>query len=75
MSVRREFDVELRIPSDMQFIELLDTVISDVLGKIDIEEDDKVAVNLALIEAGTNAIKHGNRNDPTKDVHRQRRGR
>ena len=69
MSVRKEFDVELRIPSDMQFIELLDTVISDVLGEIDIEEDDKIAVNLALIEAGTNAIKHGNRNDPTKDVH------
>ena len=26
-------------------------------------------MNLALIEAGTNAIKHGNRNDPAKDVH------
>jgi serine/threonine-protein kinase RsbW len=69
MGIRREFDVELKIPSDMQFIELLDTVISDVLQKIDLEEEDKAAVNLALIEAGTNAIKHGNKNDPTKDVH------
>ncbi len=68
--MRKEFSLNLRIPSDMKFIEFLDAVISDVLERIDeLDEEDRMAVNLALIEAGTNAIKHGNKNDPTKNVH------
>ena len=33
--------------------------------------DDVAQANLAIIEAGMNAIKHGNKNDPTKKVNFQ----
>jgi serine/threonine-protein kinase RsbW len=41
----------------------------EAAGKLGYPEEDLAAVNLALEEALTNAIRHGNREDPAKNVH------
>ena len=50
----------------MQLIYLIDTVISDILREMKFDEEAQEHVNLAVIEAGTNAIKHGNQEDIEK---------
>lgn len=52
----------------MQLIYLLDTVISDILREMKFDEEAQEHVNLAVIEAGTNAIKHGNEEDINKNA-------
>jgi len=58
--------ITLSLPSSMQLVYLLDVVISEILKEMNFDEDIQEQVNLAVIEAGTNAIKHGNKEDPDK---------
>jgi len=62
-------EIALDIPSEFRHIYLLDLVLSYIAKEMDFDEETKEQVNLAVIEAGTNAIKHGNQGDPTKAVH------
>ncbi|HGE69732.1 TPA: ATP-binding protein [Candidatus Poribacteria bacterium] len=62
-------EIILDIPSEFKHIYLLDLVVSYVSKEMGFNEETKEQVNLAVIEAGTNAIKHGNKNDPSKNVH------
>ncbi|MEK7397309.1 MAG: ATP-binding protein [Candidatus Poribacteria bacterium] len=62
-------EIVLDIPSEFKHIYLLDLVITYVSKEMDFDEETKEQVNLAVIEAGTNAIKHGNKRDPSKNVH------
>ena len=50
----------------MQHVYLLDVVVTEILKETDFTEDIQEQINLAVIEAGTNAIKHGNKEDPNK---------
>ena len=52
----------------MQLIYLLDTVISDILREMKFDDEAQEHVNLAVIEAGTNAIKHGNGENINKNA-------
>lgn len=61
-----ELVIKLELPSEMQLIYVLDSVVSEIVKEMDFEEEDAEAVNLAVIEAGTNAIRHGNKNDLSK---------
>jgi len=61
--------IKLEIPSDMKMLYVLDAVITEVLKEMNFSEEAAEQVNLAVIEAGTNAIKHGNKNDPSKRVY------
>jgi len=63
--------IKLEIPSELKFIYVLDSVISEILREMEFDEESIEQVNLAVIEAGTNAIKHGNQNDSTKVVNFQ----
>ena len=58
--------ITLTLPSSMQHVYLLDVVVTEVLKKTDFTEDIQEQINLAVIEAGTNAIKHGNKENPAK---------
>ena len=58
--------VELSLPSSMQHVYLLDVVVAEILRDTDFPEEVREQINLAAIEAGTNAIKHGNKEDPQK---------
>ena len=66
MGEKNQWRILLSLPSTMQLIYLLDTVISDILREMNFAEEAQEHVNLAVIEAGTNAIKHGNQEDINK---------
>ena len=59
-------EIVLSIPSEDKYIYLLDLVVSYAAKEMHFDEETAEQVNLAVIEAGTNAIKHGNKNDPEK---------
>ena len=68
MGEKTQWRILLSLPSTMHLIYLLDTVISDLLREMKFDEETQEHVNLAVIEAGTNAIKHGNKEDVEKTV-------
>jgi len=59
-------EIVLNVPSEDRFVYLLDLVISYIAKEMEFDEETTEQVNLAVIEAGTNAIRHGNENDPEK---------
>ena len=61
--------IRLDLPSSMQHVYLLDTIILEILKEMGFDEETSEQVNLAVIEAGTNAIKHGNQEDLNKHAH------
>ena len=61
--------IRLDLPSSMQHVYLLDTIILEILKEMDFDEETSEQVSLAVIEAGTNAIKHGNQEDFSKSAH------
>ncbi len=61
-------EITLNIPSEDKYIYLLDLVLSYITKEAGFDEETKEQINLAVIEAGTNAIKHGNKDDPSKHV-------
>ena len=58
--------ITLSLPSSMRHVYLLDVVVTEILNNLDFTEEIQEQINLAAIEAGTNAIKHGNKEDPSK---------
>ena len=58
--------ITLSLPSSMRHVYLLDVVVTEILKETDFTEDIQEQINLAVIEAGTNAIKHGNKENPIK---------
>jgi serine/threonine-protein kinase RsbW len=65
---RTEPEVHLAIGSRFENIELVKVVLDDCLQRLDVGEDDRHWIDLAVREAVANAIKHGNRQDPAKQV-------
>ena len=61
--------IRLDLPSSMQHVYLLDTIILEILNEMEFDEETSEQVTLAVIEAGTNAIKHGNQEDLNKSAH------
>ena len=60
--------VELRIPSRTEHLSIVNRVAEELADHLGMSEDDRDAVATSVIEAATNAIQHGNRNDATKTV-------
>jgi len=56
------------VPSDLHEITLPKQAILSQLDRFQYAEEAKFGIKLALEEALTNAVKHGNRNDPGKKV-------
>ena len=71
MATSQEHIVRLEIPSEMKLIYILDAVVSEILREMQFDDEAVEQANLAIIEAGTNAILHGNSNDPNKRVYFQ----
>ena len=61
--------IRLDLPSSVQHVYLLDTIILEILKELEFDEETSEQVSLAVIEAGTNAIKHGNQEDLDKSAH------
>jgi serine/threonine-protein kinase RsbW len=64
-----EYRFHLAIGSRFENIELVQVVLRDCLERLGIEEDSRHWVDVAVREALANAIKHGNEQNPSKQVH------
>ena len=69
MGPKTEQVIRLDLPSSVQHVYLLDTIILEILNEMEFDEETSEQVSLAVIEAGTNAIKHGNQEDLSKSAH------
>jgi serine/threonine-protein kinase RsbW len=67
--VRDEDLTDLVIPSDLRSAKQPEEQIVSQMINHGYDRDTIFALRLALEEAITNAIRHGNRNDPTKHIH------
>jgi serine/threonine-protein kinase RsbW len=56
----------LRIPSRLELLSVLDRVALSLCERLEFDEDTASQVTLSLIEAGTNAIQHAHKLDPSK---------
>ena len=68
MGERTEQVITLSLPSSMQHVNLLKVIVTEILNETDFTEDIQEQINLAVIEAGTNATKHSNKEDPEKQT-------
>lgn len=60
--------VRITIGSRYDHIDLISVVVDDALARLGLEDDARHWVGIAIREAVANAIKHGNQQDPEKDV-------
>jgi serine/threonine-protein kinase RsbW len=59
----------LAIGSRFENIELVQLVLKDCLDQLGLDDDNRHWIDVAVREAVANAIKHGNLEDPAKQVH------
>lgn len=59
----------LAIGSRFENIELVQLVLKDSLDQLGLDDDNRHWIDVAVREAVANAIKHGNLQDPAKQVH------
>lgn len=60
--------VRISIGSRYEHIDLIQVVVDDALARLGLDEDSRHWVGIAVREAVANAIKHGNQQDPEKEV-------
>ena len=63
-----ETQVKISIGSRYDHIDLIQIVVDDALARLGLDDDARHWVGIAIREAVANAIKHGNRQDPAKEV-------
>ncbi len=67
--MRDEQSFHLAIGSRFENIELVQVVLKDSLARMGVDDDACHWIDIAVREAVANAIKHGNAQDPAKQVH------
>ncbi|MCP3956761.1 MAG: ATP-binding protein [bacterium] len=63
-----EPQVRISIGSRFEHIDLIQVVVDDALARLGLDDDSRHWVGIAIREAVANAIKHGNQQDPDKEV-------
>ncbi|MDE0297606.1 MAG: ATP-binding protein [Candidatus Poribacteria bacterium] len=58
--------IHLDLPSSTQLVYVIDAVISEIASDMGFDKEETEQINLAVIEAAMNAIKHGNGEDSSK---------
>ena len=58
--------ITLRLPSRLELLAVLDRVAQTVCERMEFDEDTSSQVSMSVIEAGTNAVQHGHKRDPSK---------
>ena len=69
MTGSRRDVLELNIQSSYAAMERVTALVETVAERVGISEDDTVDLMIAVTEAVTNAIQHGNREDGNKHIH------
>lgn len=60
--------IHLTIPSRLELLPLVDQLAAGISNRMEFDEESKMQISISVLEAGTNAIQHGNRIDPAKRV-------
>jgi len=60
--------ITLSIPSRLELLNLVDQVASVLSAHLRFGEEERAAISLAVVEAGTNAIQHGHGHDGVTPV-------
>lgn len=60
--------VAIRMPSRLELLGVIDRVAQSLCERLEFDDETCSQITMAVIEAGTNAIQHGHRRDPGKDV-------
>ena len=58
--------IHLNLPSSRHFVYMIDAIISEIVSDMGFDKEESEQINLAVIEAAVNAIKHGNNEDSSK---------
>ncbi len=58
--------VKLVVPSRIESLALINAVAEEVADAMSFDEEARNAITISVVEAGTNAIQHGNREDSSK---------
>jgi serine/threonine-protein kinase RsbW len=70
-------EVRLVVPSRIESLAVINAVAEEVAEQMEFDEESRNAITISVVEAGTNAIQHGNGEDsakPTEVVFRQESG-
>ncbi len=59
-------EIRLVVPSRIESLALINAVAEEVADQMEFDEDAKNAITISVVEAGTNAIQHGNGSVSTK---------
>jgi serine/threonine-protein kinase RsbW len=71
------WEIRLVVPSRIESLSVMNAVAEEVAKNLDFDEEAQNAITISVIEAGTNAIHHGNREDasiPTEVLFRSENG-
>ena len=60
--------IRLTIPSRLELLQLVDQLAAGISERMAFDDESKMQISISVLEAGTNAIQHGNRIDPEKRV-------
>ncbi len=63
-------EIRLELPGQLELLSIVDKVVDGIADQMSFEDDDKDAIAISVIEAGTNAIQHGKPGDPVEIVFR-----
>lgn len=72
-----DWEIRLVVPSRFDSLAVMNAVTEEVARQLDFDEEATNAITISVIEAGTNAIHHGNHEDaelPTEVVFRRENG-
>ncbi len=59
---------ELRVPSERSALSIMEDLVHQLKDELNLTENQEINMIVALSEAVNNAIQHGNRNDPQKNI-------
>lgn len=60
--------ITLTIPSRLELLSVVDRVTDSISQGMEFSDEDRSAISLSVVEAGTNAIQHGHRADGSTPV-------
>ena len=59
-------EIRLEVPSRIEFLSIINNVAEEVAEQMGFDEEALNAITISVVEAGTNAIQHGNAEDASK---------
>ncbi len=68
MDPRPPNQICVTIPSNMEWLSVVDKVVEGIVEPMELSEDEINALAISVVEAGTNAIQHGNHHDESLPV-------